>query len=270
MKKMVMLLTVILSCVLAVPAFADTVKVAGSGGMIPLLNELSKAYMKKHPTDTVEVDQNSLGMNGGLMKLGKGLIDIAMAAHTLDDAQKKFPLVGYEIASVPGLFALNNSVNVKELSSQQICDIYTGKITNWKQVGGNDAKIVVLTRPEDESVKKVMREGVACFGSLKEGPTAINLAKSKEMFTQLSTTPNAIGMINSVQLEDAAGKIVAPKMDGKTWSLSKNAWPLQHHFLLATGKQPTEGTKRFMQFVASPEAQSIMKKEKAQPVTFKF
>jgi phosphate transport system substrate-binding protein len=134
-------------------------------------------------------------------------------------------------------------------------------------VGGKDAPIIVLTRPENESTKKVMREGVTCFASLKEGANAIMVAKSTDMATQLANTPNAIGMTNSVFLEDAAGKIVAPKMDGKD---VRGSWPLQHHFLLVTGKQPTEGTKRFLQFVASPDGQAVMKKERANPIPFKF
>jgi phosphate transport system substrate-binding protein len=267
MKKLAPFLATLIFCSSVVPAFADQVKIAGSGGMIPLLNELGKAYMKKNPKDTIDVEQKSLGMEGGLMKLNKGLIDIAMAAHTMTAKEKELPIVGYEISTVPGLFAVNSSVTVKELSSQQICDIYGGKITNWKQVGGKDASIVVLTRPENESTKKVMREGITCFASLKEGPAVIMVAKSTDMASQLASTPNAIGMTNAVFLEDAAGKFVAPKMDGKDL---KSGWKLQHHFLLVTGKQPTDGTKRFMQFVASPEGQAAMKKERANPVPFKF
>lgn len=267
MKKITALLAMTLICAATAPAFADQVKIAGSGGMIPLLTEVAKAYMKKNPKDTIDVEQKSLGMEGGMMKLNKGLIDIAMAAHSLTAKEKAMPFLWYEIATVPGLFAVNNTVTVKDLSSQQICDIYSGKITNWKQVGGKDAPIVVLTRPENESIKKVMREGIACFASLKEGPAAIMVAKSTDTATQLASTPNAIGMTNSVFLEDAAGKMVGLKLDGKD---VKSGWPLQQHFLLLTGKQPTEGTRRFMQFVASPDGQAAMKKERANPVPFKL
>lgn len=271
MERMTGLLVAALLLTTAVAASAETVKIAGSGGMIPLTNELAKAYMKKNPKDTIEVEQKSLGQGGGLMKLSKGLIDIAMAAHTLEANQKTLPVQAYEIATVPGLFAVHNSVSIKGLSSQQLCDIYAGKIKNWKQVGGKDAPIVVLTRPEDESTKKAVREGVACFATLKEGAEAIMVAKSTEMFTQLTSTANAIGMINSVALADGAGKISAVKLDGKdVTTLSPAQWPINHRFNLATGKQPSEATKRFMKFVSSAEGQAVIKREKAFPVPFKF
>lgn len=271
MLKMKGLLVVALLCVSAVSASAETVKIAGSGGMIPLVNELAKAYMKNNPKDTIEVEQKSLGQTGGLMKLSKGLSDIAMAAHSLEPNQKSLPVQPYEIATVPGLFAVHNSVSVKGLTGQQICDIYGGKITNWKQVGGKDAPIVVLTRPEDESTKKAVREGVACFAALKEGAEAIMVAKSAENYNRLVATPNAIAMINSVALADGAGKITGVKLDGKdVLSTSPAQWPINHRFNLVTGKQPTEATKRFLKFVGSAEGQAVVKREKAFPVPLKF
>ncbi len=271
MRKMAGVLAVALLCASAVPASAETVKIAGSGGMIPLVNELAKAYMKKNPKDTVEVEQKSLGQGGGLMKLSKGLIDISMAAHTLEPREKALAVTPYEIATVPGLFAVHNSVSVRGLTSQQICDIYAGKVKNWKQVGGKDAPIVALTRPEDESTKKAVREGIACFGPLKEGPEAIMVAKSTENYTRLTTTPNAIAMINSVALADGVGKISAVKLDGKDVNtLSPAQWPINHRFNLVTGKKPSEAAIRFMKFVGSPEGQAVIKREKAFPVPVKF
>jgi phosphate transport system substrate-binding protein len=271
MLKLNSLLVVALLGASVASASAETVKIAGSGGMIPLVNELAKAYMKKNPKETVEVEQKSLGQGGGLMKLSKGLIDISMAAHTLESNQKSLPVQAYEIATVPGLFAVHNSVSVRALSSQQICDIYSGKIRNWKQVGGKDAPIVALTRPEDESTKKAVREGVACFGALKEGPEAVMVAKSTDNYNQLTSTANSIAMINSVQLADAGGKIAAVKLDGKdVQTLSPTQWPINHRFNLVTGKQPTEATKRFMKFVGSAEGQAVIKREKAFPVPLKF
>lgn len=271
MVKMTGVLAVALFCLSVVSASAETVKIAGSGGMIPLVNELAKAYMKKNPKDTVEVEQKSLGQGGGLMKLSKGMIDISMAAHTLEPREKTLPVHAYEIATVPGLFAVHNSVSVKALTSQQLCDIYAGKIKNWKQVGGKDAPVVALTRPEDESTKKAVREGVACFASLKEGPEAIMVAKSTENYTRLTTTPNSIAMINFVALADGAGKITAVKMDGKdVQTLPPAQWPINHRFNLVTGKQPSEATKRFMKFVGSPEGAAVIKREKAFPVPLKF
>jgi phosphate transport system substrate-binding protein len=250
----------------AAVANAETVRIAGSGGMIPMITSIGKAYMKKNPADNIEVNQKSLGKEGGVMALTRGNIDIAMLS-SLEAKDKGLPINAVETAIVPSLFAVHPSVKVKALSGQQICDIYSGKITDWKQVGGASARIVVLTRPENESAKIAIRQGLGCFASLTETPTAITLAKSQEMRDTLIKTANAIGMINTIALDDAAGKVVAIKQDGKDVATTPvSQWPMKTLSYLATGKNPGGATKRFMQFVKSPEGQKIIKKEKAYPV----
>lgn len=247
-------------------ANAETVRIAGSGGMIPMVTELGKAFMKKNPGTTVDVNQKSLGKEGGVMALTKGNIDIAMLS-SLEAKDRSLPITAVETAIVPSLFAVHPSVKVKALSGQQICDIYAGKITDWKQVGGSSARIVVLTRPENESAKIAIRSGLGCFAGLTETSAAITLAKSQEMRDTLIKTANAIGMINTIVLDDAAGKVVAIKQDGKDVATTPVAqWPMKTLSYLATGKTPSEATKKFLQFVKSAEGQKIIKKEKAYPV----
>lgn len=248
-------------------AQAENIRLAGSGSMIPLITELGKAFMKKYPKDTVEVNQKSLGQVGGVMAVNNGAIDIAMSARDLDSSEKALPVKAYEIAVVPGLFAVNSSVPVKAITSQQICDIYSGKIKNWKQVGGADAPIVVLSRPEADSTKIAVRRGIACFAALKEPADVAVLPKSKDMFTALTAKPNSIGMIDTVALFDAGAKAKALKLDGKEVSASSQ-WPIIHHYNLVLGKNRGEAVKRFIQFIKTPEAQGLIKKEKAVPTNF--
>ena len=266
MKRKISALVVMAIAATASVATAETVRIAGSGGMISMITEMGKAYMKKNPGDTIEVNQKSLGKEGGVMALTKGSIEIAMLS-SLEDKDKSLPIHAVETAIVPSLFAVHPSVTVKALSGQQLCDIYSGKTTNWKQVGGGDAKIVLLTRPENESAKIAIRSGLGCFKSLTEAPTAISLAKAADMRDTLIKTQNAIGMINTIALDDAAGKVIAIKQDGKDVTTTPAAqWPMKTLSYLATSKNPSDATKRFMQFAKSPEGQKIIKKEKAYPV----
>jgi len=266
MKTATVTLAALLLFAVNITANAETVRIAGSGGMIPMITEIAKAYMKKNPADTVEVNQKSLGKEGGVMALTKGSIEIAMLS-SLEAKDKSLPINAVETAIVPSLFAVHPSVTVKAFSGQQLCDIYAGKITDWKQVGGSSARIVVLTRPENESAKIAIRNGLGCFAALTETPAAIILAKSQEMKDTLIKTPNAIGMINTIALDDAAGKVIAIRQDGKDVTTTPVAqWPMKTLSYLATGKNPGEATRKFLQFVKSPEGQKIIKKEKAYPV----
>lgn len=266
MKKSVITLATLLLAASTGVASAETVRIAGSGGLIQMVTELGKAYMKKHPGDKIEVNQKSLGKEGGIMAVNKGSVEIAMLA-SLDAKDKSLPLILDDFAILPVLFAVHPSASVKALSGQQICDIYSGKITNWSKVGGANAPITVFTRPENESAKIGARSGLACFKSLTESPSAVSLAKSGDMTSSLAKTPNAIGMINTIALDDLKGKVVAIKMDGKDVTTTPaTKWPMKTVAYFATGKNPGPVTKKFLSFVKSAEGQAVIKKEKAYPV----
>ena len=266
MKRKFIVLTALFVTATASVAAAETVRIAGSGGLIPMVTELGKAYMKKNPGETIEVNQKSLGREGGIMAVNKGTVEIAMLA-SIDAKDRNQPLNLTEFAILPVLFAVHPSVTVKALSGQQICDIYSGKITNWSKVGGGDAPIVVLTRPENESAKIGARTGLACFKSLTEAATAVSLAKSADMTSSLAKSPNAIGMINTIALADLAGKVVAIKQDSKDVTATPAAqWPMKTVAVFATSKTPNEATKKFISFVKSADGQAVIKKEKAYPV----
>ena len=235
--------------------------------IVALINELGKGYMKKFPQDMVEVNQKSLGQLGGVVAVNKGVIDIAMSARYLDNNEKKLPVQAYEIAKVAGLFAVNAATPVTSLTSQQVCDIYGGKIRNWAQLGGPDGTINPLTRPESDSTKIAVRQGIDCFGKLKEAEDVRSMPKAKDMFTELTGKANTLGMIDAVSFADAGGKLKAVKVDGKDFTSSENS-PIMHHYNLVLGKNRGEAVMRFLQFIRSNEGQSIIKREKASPVPF--
>ena len=265
MKKAILLAA--LAMFAAEAAQAETIKIGGSGSMIPLLTNIGKAYVKKYPKDSVEVNQKSMGQPGGIAALNAGAIDIAMSAMPITTEQVKLNIQQFEIARVAGVIAVNNSVTATNLTSQQLCDIYAGKIKNWKQVGGSDAQITALTRPESDSTKVMFRKGLACLSTVKEAPEILNLPKSADMFNALSKTPNAIGPVDAIALEDGTGKFKAIKIDGKSPEVS-DKWPFVLRINLVLAKKRSEAAKRFMNFVKSRDGQAIIKGEKAIPIAF--
>jgi len=269
MKKLMLFLT--LTMFASTAAQAETIKVGGSGSMIPLLTILGKAYVKKNPKDSVEVNQKSMGQPGGIAALNAGAVDIAMSAMPITPAQARLQVKAIEIARVAGVVGVNSKVSVSHLTSQQLCDIYAGKIKNWKQVGGANEPIAALTRPDSDSTKAMFRSAFACMADLKEAPEILNLPKEIDMINSLSSVHNAIGQINSIALADAAGKFKAIKIDGRSHEMMQSGkWPFILHNNLVLGKNRGEAIKRFMNFIKSPEGQAIIKSEKAIPVAFKF
>lgn len=267
MKRIALIATLMLG--LALSANAETIKIAGSGQMLPLATELGQAYLKKYPADVVLVNPKSMGQRGGVQAVAEGFIDIATSARRLDDGEKHLPVNAYEVASVAGLFAVNPTVSVKSLTSKQIYDIYSGKITNWKQVGGRDAAIVVLTRPEADSTKIVMRRRLPGFAKIKEASRVIVKEKSRDMIISLINTPNSIGMTDVINLTNTGGRIVALKLDGKDITSSETG-PIQHYYNFVLSKKPRAIDLRFMEFVRSPEGQAVIRQQKAHPIEFEL
>lgn len=269
MKKVVLLFA--LAAFTSTVAQAETIKIGGSGSMIPMVTTLAKAYMKKNPKESVEVNQKSMGQPGGIAALNAGAIDVAMSAMPITPDQAKLQVEPFEIARVAGVVGVNSSVTATNLTSQQLCDIYSGKIRNWKEVGGADGQIVALTRPESDSTKVMFRKAIACMAKLQESPQILNLPKSADMHNSLSSTKNAIGPVDSIALGDSAGKFKEIKVDGKSHTMLANGnWPFVLKNTLVLKKGHGEAVNRFMRFIISPEGQGIIKSEKAIPTPFKL
>ncbi len=104
------------------------------------------------------------------------------------------------------------------------------------------------------------------MANLNAAPEILSLAKSQEMFTALETKKSAIGIVDAVAFNDAAGKFKAIKIDGKSFDSANWSFVLRNH--LVVGKSPKDSVKKFLEFVASPEGQAIIKSNKAKPVKF--
>jgi phosphate transport system substrate-binding protein len=247
--------------------WAESIKLGGSGGMIPLMNDLAKAYMERNPGESIEVMQQSVDAKGGIMGAYGGGLDIGLSARLLEPSEMSLNMTATEIArvaTVPGVNAA--TVSIKSLTSGQVCDIYSGKINNWNNVGGHDAQIKALTRPEPDSTKKAVRKGLQCFSSLKEDGQVMTMQTSREMIHGLANAPDSIGFTDLVSVENSGGKVAALSLDGISPSpenVVSGKWPIVKNFVLVTKTRPSGLSKRFIDFIRSPEGAAIIKNQKA-------
>jgi phosphate transport system substrate-binding protein len=268
MKRMI--LVAVLLCLFAGAAEAETIKLGGSGGMISLMTELAKAYMAKHPGDTIEVMQQSIEAKGGIMGAYEGRLDVGMSARQLKREETALGLVPVEIARVAGVFAVHAaSVKARGLKVSDVCGIYAGKIKNWKEVGGSDSAIRVFTKSDADSTKMVMRTGLACYGALTEAPSVMVMPKAEDMFQALLHNPGAIGITDMVSVENSKGKLRALSLDGLDPSeanVKSGSWPVIKRYVLVTKGEPKALAKRFMDFIRGPEGTRIISNDRAVPV----
>lgn len=251
-------------------AWAETIKVAGSGGMIPVVTDLAVAYMAKNPHDKIDVVQESIEAKGGIMGAYEGRLDIGMSARLLTAEEIALGLSTVEIARIATVVGVNaESVKITSIKSSQVCGIYSGQIKNWKELGGHDAPIKAFTRPEPDATKGVVRKGIKCFSKLAEASHVVMMPKSKDMYNALLNNPNAIGFTDMDKVDDSQGKIRALILDGiapTEGNVKAEKWPITKNFVLVTKGQAKGLAARFIDFIKGSEGSRSIVKNKAVPV----
>lgn len=251
-------------------AFAETkIRIAGAGGMISLVTELAKAYMTENRDIAIEVNPKSIESKGGIMSASEGKVDIGMAARPLKPDEKGLGVQTTEIARTATVIGVNRSVALKDISSDNLCRIYEGKLTNWKDLGAGKDPIMALTRPDRDATKETVRMSVPCFKNLAESSAVVMIATSPEMTKVISTRPNTIGFTDSVAVDASAGAVVPLKLDGVEPSpeqVRSGKYPIIKHYLLVTKGQATGAAKDFIGFIKGPKGAKIITAHKAVPV----
>ena len=148
MKSRQMIVSALLA--LAVCAGAEELQVVGTGAGMNIVQEIADDFMKANPGESVLVPE-SVGSGGGITAVGEDEEKVGRVSRTINDKEKKYGLSYREVARIPIVFYVNPATRVTKLKSSQILDIYAGKVTNWKQVGGADLPIVVVRREKGDS-----------------------------------------------------------------------------------------------------------------------
>jgi phosphate transport system substrate-binding protein len=155
------------------------------------------------------------------------------------------------------------SQTVNGLTQQQVCDIYGGKIRSWKEIGGADGRILVLTRNEDDSSKSAVRQQMRCFKDLKEVSEAIVMTSDQAMGEGIAKHPATIGISNLGTATDMQGRFKILALDGVAPSVetvSAGKYPVFAEFGVVIAKQPTAAVKSVVDFMSGPEGRRILNK----------
>jgi len=256
----------------ALPAHAQPaqrIAIDGSTGVTPLVAALAKAYATQNPAVSIEIGKG-LGTKARIEALNDGKIDIAMASHGLKIAEiQRQGMAVHEIGKVAVVFGVNASVPVTNLADAQICDIYAGKVSNWKEVGGPDLAIVPLTRPDSEVDAEVVREKIPCLANLKMPETVRVMPKSGEMAQGLAATTGAIGMTTMTVVEQSQGRVKATSLRGivpTAENVQSKTYTLTRDSFLVVKTPPTPAVSNFLEFVRSAAGEKVIVANGAVPV----
>jgi len=259
----------VVTLTMATAASAQTLlKVDGSTGAMPLVAALAKAYEAKTPALRIEIGKG-LGTKARIEALNAGTIEIAVASHGLkiDELLRQGMSVD-EIARTPVVFAVNSSVTIANLTQAQVCAIYSGALTNWKEVGGNDLAIGARTRPDSEVDAEVTRDGIPCLKALKMPAGVKVMERGGDMTRELAETPGTVGMTTTTVADQSSGKIKALSLDGTApteANVTAGTYRLVREVFLVSNVTAAPAAKSFVAFVKSPDGARVIKANGAIP-----
>ena len=248
------------------PAFAkQTLSIPGTEAFHPLLVDLAQAYNASNSDMKVDIPE-PVGSRGGIKAVVSGKSNLAAVSRPLKQREREKDLVYRAFAMSQIVFVVSPSVTgVDRLTKEQILGIYSGKITNWKEVGGPDHKIFPITRDAGSTLKALVK-GFPEFGKLekKVAKQSFNSQESVDLVAQYDYTITyaPLGLVQETDL-----KVV--EVEGVS-AAKANLWNSGTQVPLIYGlvhrNDPPSDVMKFLRWLATPEAHKIMHQHGARPV----
>ena len=173
-------------------AHAGDLSVVGTGDGIDLLRALGAAYTADHP-DTNVIVPPSIGSGGGIAAVSSNKEVLARAARPLSESEKEAGLVATPVFRLPSAFFVHRSAGVTSLTSAQLADVYSGKVSNWKEVGGQDVRIKVVRREDADSTLQVLRQSMPGWKNLAITEKSKTAVTTQDCIDTVKEVPGAIG-----------------------------------------------------------------------------
>ncbi len=246
------------------PEIQGTVTASGSTALLPLLKPAQEEFQKKYPKATVNIAGG--GSFTGMNQVGAGSVNIGNSDVELPAELKDKGLVDHLVAVAPFVFITNNDVTVDNLSQQQYIDIFTGKITNWKQVGGKDESITIIHRAKSSGSRATIAEIVLKGAAFTDN--AIIQDSNGAVRAAINSTPGAIGYIDAAYMDNTIKTLGYNGVKYSPESVIDGKYPVYAFEHMYTKGEPTGAVKAFLDYVMSKEFQeSSIEKNGFLPMT---
>ena len=256
MKKfiMIMLAAVMVLSLAACGAEPQQVSTDGSTSMNKVIGSLAEAFGEE---TGIEVSYNGSGSGAGIQAVRSGTCDIGLSSRALKDEEKEAGLVGTVLA-YDGIAVIVNPENpVSGLSLEQIAAIYTGQITNWSEVGGNDAEIVLIGREAGSGTRSGFEE---LTGTEDACQYRQELTSTGDVITAVAGNPGAIGYASVASVKDTVKALTVDGVAPTEETVKDGSYVIQRPFVLVTveGKELSEAAQKFFDYITSSEANDII------------
>ncbi|WP_374711941.1 phosphate ABC transporter substrate-binding protein [Symbiobacterium terraclitae] len=231
---------------------AGTITASGSTALLPLASIAAEIFEEQHPNATVNVSGG--GSYNGLAQVAAGAVEIGNSdvAATGDLARE---LVEHKVAIAPFVIIAHPENPVTGLTTEQLARMLRGEITNWREVGGPDLEVMVVSRQQSSGSRATIVEKVL-GGEGDISPQALVQDSNGKVVATVQYTPGAIGYVDAAYFRP--NKVKALELDGVAYSpeaVLRGEWPIFAYEYMYTRGEPNELTRAFLDFVLSPEFQ---------------
>ena len=263
MKKIITLIVAMgIGLVLSHPVMGEEISIVGTGDGVTVLGAIANAFNQENPGITVVVPK-SIGSGGGIKSVGKDKNVIGRVARGIKDKEKHYGLRYVPFAKVPTVFFVNKSVGITGLTTEQICDIYSGRVTNWKEVGGKDAKIRVVRREEGDSSLKVLLKSFPGFRDISITSRSKTAYSTPENISVVENKAATIGFGPFDVAKNAKVEILT--INGK--NATDAGYPSTGTLALIFKEKNDRGNiKKFVEFATSFDAHDAIKGAGGMPI----
>ena len=236
-------------------AITGTVSTDGSTSMEKVIGALSESFMAAN--GGVTVNYNPTGSGSGITAVQEGTCDIGLSSRALKDEEKAAGLKE-TVLSYDGIAIIVHPANpVSDLTLEQIAKLYTGEITNWKDVGGNDAEVVLIGREAASGT----RDGFESITGTKDKcQYRQELTSTGDVITAVSQNPDAIGYASLASVKDTVKALNVGGVTPSEATVKDGSYLVQRPFVLVTveGKALSPAAQAFFDYALSADAASII------------
>lgn len=235
---------------------AGTITMAGSTSMEKLANAVAESFMEKYPNVTVTAEFT--GSSAGVESLLAGSVNIGNSSRALKDSEKESGAVE-NVVAIDGIAVITDSANaVADLTKVQLAGIYTGQITNWSEIGGEDSAIVVVGREAGSGTRGAFEELLEIEDQCAY---ANELDSTGAVMAKVASTPGAIGYVSLDVLDDTVKALALEGVEPTVDNIKAGNYFLSRPFVMATKGEIAEQdtlVQELFNYLASDEGKEVI------------
>ena len=235
-----------------------TVTMNGSTSMEKFANALDEAFMAKYPG--IQATVQFTGSGAGIEAVANGTVDIGNSSRALKDEEKAKGLVE-NVVAIDGIAVVVDKANpVEDITKDQLAQVYSGQITNWKDLGGSDQQIVVIGREASSGTRGAFEELLKLEDKCKY---AQEIDSTGAVMAKVAATPGAIGYVSLDVIDDTVHTLKIDGAEATEENIKAGTYALQRPFVMATKgeiSEQSEAVQELFNYINSDEGQQIISK----------